>query len=216
MRLGLGSLCKVSISFTQFIPKHVKELLILTQHNVCTSIVQLVILTQNTLCLVLCISFLKYFVVTLRCLTSVPPVVEVLEPPFNSPLQERVANQRIAFPCPAKGTIQFSMSLTFLYVKSILIEHTLSFQTIITELFILIFSNCICILGLPKPVIRWLRNGQELTGNEPGISILEDGTLLLLASLSPLDNGEYTCAAVNDAGSTEKKYQLKVNGDYPS
>ncbi|XP_053178575.1 hemicentin-1 [Scomber japonicus] len=98
---------------------------------------------------------------------QVPPVVEVLEPPFNSPLQERVANQRIAFPCPAKG--------------------------------------------LPKPVIRWLRNGQELTGNEPGVSILEDGTLLILASVSPLDNGEYVCAAVNDAGSTERKYQLKVN-----
>lgn len=70
-----------------------------------------------------------------------------------------------------------------------------------------------CSSGLPKPVIRWLRNGQELTGNEPGVSILEDGTLLILASLSPLDNGEYTCAAVNEAGSTEKKYQLKVNGD---
>lgn len=69
--------------------------------------------------------------------------------------------------------------------------------------------------GLPKPVIRWLRNGQELTGNEPGVSILEDGTLLILAALSPLDNGEYTCAAVNEAGSTEKKYQLKVNGDRP-
>uniref|UniRef100_A0A3P9M5Z2 Hemicentin 1 n=1 Tax=Oryzias latipes TaxID=8090 RepID=A0A3P9M5Z2_ORYLA len=95
-----------------------------------------------------------------------PPVVEVLEPPFNSPLQERVANQRIAFPCPAK---------------------------------------------LPKPVIRWLRNGQELAGNEPGVSILEDGTLLILASVSPLDNGEYVCTAANDAGSTEKKYQLKVN-----
>lgn len=67
--------------------------------------------------------------------------------------------------------------------------------------------------GLPKPVIRWLRNGQELTGNEPGVSILEDGTLLILASVSPLDNGEYVCAAVNDAGSTERKYQLKVNGD---
>lgn len=67
--------------------------------------------------------------------------------------------------------------------------------------------------GLPKPVIRWLRNGQELTGNEPGVSILEDGTLLILASLSPLDNGEYVCAAANDAGSTERKYQLKVNGD---
>ncbi|TMS20257.1 Hemicentin-1, partial [Larimichthys crocea] len=65
--------------------------------------------------------------------------------------------------------------------------------------------------GLPKPVIRWLRNGQELTGNEPGVSILEDGTLLILASVSPLDNGEYVCAAINDAGSTERKYQLKVN-----
>ncbi|KAG7230562.1 hypothetical protein INR49_025278 [Caranx melampygus] len=102
-----------------------------------------------------------------QLVVQVPPVVEVLEPPFNSPLQERVANQRIAFPCPAKG--------------------------------------------LPKPVIRWLRNGQELTGNEPGVSILEDGTLLILASVSPLDNGEYVCAAVNDAGSTERKYQLKVN-----
>ncbi|XP_028301363.1 hemicentin-1 isoform X2 [Gouania willdenowi] len=100
-------------------------------------------------------------------LVQVPPVVEILEPPFNSPLQERVANQRIAFPCPAKG--------------------------------------------LPKPVIRWLRNGQELEGNEPGVSILEDGTLLILASVSPLDNGEYVCTAANDAGSTEKKYQLKVN-----
>lgn len=61
-------------------------------------------------------------------------------------------------------------------------------------------------------MIRWLRNGQELTGNEPGVSILEDGTLLLLASVSPLDSGEYMCTAANDAGSTERKYQLKVNG----
>ncbi|XP_017276034.1 hemicentin-1 isoform X1 [Kryptolebias marmoratus] len=102
-----------------------------------------------------------------KVLVQVPPVVEVLEPPFNSPMQERVANQRIAFPCPAKG--------------------------------------------LPKPVILWLRNGQELTGNEPGVSILEDGTLLILASVSPLDDGEYVCTAANDAGSTERKYQLKVN-----
>uniref|UniRef100_A0A8C1I856 Hemicentin 1 n=1 Tax=Cyprinus carpio TaxID=7962 RepID=A0A8C1I856_CYPCA len=93
--------------------------------------------------------------------------LHVSEPPFNSPLQERVANQQITFPCPAKGT--------------------------------------------PEPVIKWFRNGQELTGNEPGVSILEDGTLLILASVSPLDNGEYTCMAVNDAGTTEKKYQLKVN-----
>uniref|UniRef100_A0A3Q4HTJ7 Hemicentin 1 n=1 Tax=Neolamprologus brichardi TaxID=32507 RepID=A0A3Q4HTJ7_NEOBR len=104
-----------------------------------------------------------------QLVVQVPPVVEVLEPPFNSPLQERVANQRrFVFPLSP--------------------------------------SDC-----LPKPVIRWLRNGQELTGNEPGVSILEDGTLLILASVSPMDNGEYVCTAANDAGSTERKYQLKVN-----
>lgn len=49
------------------------------------------------------ISFIIYTTFMTICLFLVPPVVEVLEPPFNSPLQERVANQRIAFPCPAKG-----------------------------------------------------------------------------------------------------------------
>ncbi|KAK0141477.1 Hemicentin-1 [Merluccius polli] len=120
------------------------------------------------LILVLILVLVLVLILVQVCLLM-PPVVEVLEPPFNSPLQERVANQRIAFPCPATG--------------------------------------------LPKPVIRWLRNGEELTGVEPGVSILEDGTLLLLSSVSPLDNGEYSCTAANDAGSTQKKYQLKVNGD---
>lgn len=67
--------------------------------------------------------------------------------------------------------------------------------------------------GTPTPVIKWLRNGQELTGNEPGLTIMEDGTLLILASVSQLDNGEYVCTAANEAGTTQKKYQLKVNGE---
>ncbi|XP_062437683.1 hemicentin-1 [Rhea pennata] len=96
-----------------------------------------------------------------------PPTIADLNPPYSSPFQERVANQRVAFPCPAKG--------------------------------------------IPKPVIKWLRNGRELTGSEPGISILEDGTLLIIASVTPSDNGEYTCMAVNEAGSTERKYNLKVH-----
>ncbi|XP_029473326.1 LOW QUALITY PROTEIN: hemicentin-1 [Rhinatrema bivittatum] len=96
-----------------------------------------------------------------------PPTVEEVEPPFNTPYQERVANQRIAFPCPAKG--------------------------------------------VPKPIIKWFRNGKELTGNEPGTSILEDGTLLIIASVTLHDNGEYMCVAVNEAGSTERKYNLKVH-----
>lgn len=63
-------------------------------------------------------------------------------------------------------------------------------------------------------MIKWLRNGEELTGSEPGVSILEDGTLLTLASVSPRDSGEYVCVAVNDAGTTERKYLLKVNGEF--
>ncbi|GCC29770.1 hypothetical protein chiPu_0008212 [Chiloscyllium punctatum] len=95
-----------------------------------------------------------------------PPTVEDPGPPYNNPFQERVANQRIAFPCPAKG--------------------------------------------IPKPVIKWLRNGRELTGTEPDVSILDDGTLLI-DTVSPHDNGEYVCVAVNEAGTSERKYQLKVH-----
>ncbi|XP_036351171.2 hemicentin-1 [Ochotona princeps] len=100
-------------------------------------------------------------------LVQEPPTVEVLEPPFNTPFQERVANQRIAFPCPAKGT--------------------------------------------PKPTITWLHNGQQLTGREPGISILEGGALLVIASVAPSDRGDYICVAVSEAGATERKYNLQVH-----
>uniref|UniRef100_A0A8B9BNN6 Hemicentin 1 n=1 Tax=Anser brachyrhynchus TaxID=132585 RepID=A0A8B9BNN6_9AVES len=102
-----------------------------------------------------------------KCVASNSPTIDDLDPPYNSPFQERVANQRIAFPCPARG--------------------------------------------IPKPVIKWLRNGRELTGSEPGISILEDGTLLVIASVTPSDNGEYICVATNEAGNTERKYNLKVH-----
>uniref|UniRef100_A0A8C2VRJ2 Hemicentin-1 n=1 Tax=Chinchilla lanigera TaxID=34839 RepID=A0A8C2VRJ2_CHILA len=96
-----------------------------------------------------------------------PPTMEDLEPPFNTPFQERLANQRIVFPCPTKGT--------------------------------------------PRPTIKWLHNGRELTGKEPGISILENGKLLVIASVTPYDSGEYICVAVNEAGTTERKYNLRVH-----
>ena len=67
-------------------------------------------------------------------------------------------------------------------------------------------------LGTPKPTIKWLHNGREVTGQEPGVSILEDGALLVIASVTPHNNGEYICVAVNEAGTTERKYNLKVHG----
>uniref|UniRef100_A0A803W8Y0 Hemicentin 1 n=1 Tax=Ficedula albicollis TaxID=59894 RepID=A0A803W8Y0_FICAL len=98
---------------------------------------------------------------------TVEVTVQDLDPPFNSPFQERVANQRIALPCPAKG--------------------------------------------VPKPAVRWLRNGRELSGAEPGLSLLQDGTLLLIAALAPSDAGDYVCVAANEAGSTQRRYSLKVH-----
>ncbi|XP_040215726.1 hemicentin-1 isoform X1 [Rana temporaria] len=65
--------------------------------------------------------------------------------------------------------------------------------------------------GNPKPVIKWLRNNKELSGTEPGIKIAEDGTLLIISSLTSYDNGEYKCVASNQAGLTERKYNLKVH-----
>ncbi|XP_053325662.1 hemicentin-1 [Spea bombifrons] len=65
--------------------------------------------------------------------------------------------------------------------------------------------------GNPKPIIKWLRNNKELTGAEPGISIVDGGMLLIIDSLTPYDNGEYTCVAINEAGLTERKYNLKVH-----
>ncbi|XP_040264776.1 hemicentin-1 isoform X1 [Bufo bufo] len=66
-------------------------------------------------------------------------------------------------------------------------------------------------IGTPKPVIKWLHNNKELTGAEPGVNITKDGTLLIINSLTPYDNGEYKCVAANEVGLTEKKYNLKVN-----
>ncbi|XP_025019182.1 hemicentin-1 [Python bivittatus] len=95
-----------------------------------------------------------------------PPTVGALNPPYNTPFQERIAKEQIAFPCPVKGT--------------------------------------------PKPMIKWLHNNRELTGNEPGLSILEDGTLLVIASATPYNSGAYICTAINEAGNTEITYNLKV------
>uniref|UniRef100_A0A8C6L964 Ig-like domain-containing protein n=1 Tax=Nothobranchius furzeri TaxID=105023 RepID=A0A8C6L964_NOTFU len=64
------------------------------------------------------------------------------------------------------------------------------------------------VTGVPEPTLTWTKGGKRypLTGNEPGLSILEDGTLLILASVSPLDDGEYVCYAANDGGLQRAQY----------
>ncbi|NXI30722.1 HMCN1 protein, partial [Sterrhoptilus dennistouni] len=74
-----------------------------------------------------------------------------------------------------------------------------------------LWSFPLFLAGVPKPAIKWLRNGRELTGAEPGLSVLQDGTLLVIAALTPSDSGDYVCVAANEAGSTQRRYSLKVH-----
>ncbi|XP_069772736.1 hemicentin-1-like [Narcine bancroftii] len=63
--------------------------------------------------------------------------------------------------------------------------------------------------GTPPPVIHWLQNGLELLHNEPRVSMLEDGSLLI-DSVLPYNSGDYVCIATNEAGSSKRKYRLQV------
>ncbi|XP_043914327.1 hemicentin-2 isoform X2 [Protopterus annectens] len=71
-----------------------------------------------------------------------------------------------------------------------------------------VILNCV-IRGTPPPVIQWIRNGLELSGNEAGIAVLENGSLLI-GLVSSSDAGDYVCRATNEAGSAQKKYRMKV------
>ncbi|CAK8691082.1 unnamed protein product [Clavelina lepadiformis] len=53
--------------------------------------------------------------------------------------------------------------------------------------------------GDPKPTIRWYRNGDELTDENPNIRIEDDGTLTIFV-VTKRDNGKYVCEAENERG----------------
>lgn len=66
--------------------------------------------------------------------------------------------------------------------------------------------NC-RVFGAPKPVVKWIRNGLELTGGR--YKVQESGDLLI-ESVSFSDVGEYTCHAENKFGVKEASGSLIV------
>lgn len=70
------------------------------------------------------------------------------------------------------------------------------------------------LLGSPHPQIRWFRNGLEIHPEQssPEFLVNEDGALIISAA-SASHSGEFMCVATNEAGSVERKTQLKVNGE---
>nr|XP_051696750.1 hemicentin-2 isoform X2 [Oryctolagus cuniculus] len=63
--------------------------------------------------------------------------------------------------------------------------------------------------AVPPPVLSWWKDGQPLA-LRPGIRLLEDQALLEVDAAQVGDAGRYTCEALNQAGRSEKHFNLNV------
>ncbi|XP_058814203.1 neuroglian isoform X1 [Topomyia yanbarensis] len=63
------------------------------------------------------------------------------------------------------------------------------------------------VFGAPKPEVKWIRNGRELTGGR--YQILETGDLFI-RGVEFSDAGEYTCNAINKLGEKSASGELVV------
>ncbi|KAJ8936476.1 hypothetical protein NQ314_012339 [Rhamnusium bicolor] len=74
--------------------------------------------------------------------------------------------------------------------------------------------NMTCrVLGAPKPNVKWIHNGKELTGGRYQIQANGD---LLINTVQFDDRGNYTCYAENKLGNTSVNAKLDVKGKIPS
>uniref|UniRef100_A0A2K6UV43 Hemicentin-2 n=1 Tax=Saimiri boliviensis boliviensis TaxID=39432 RepID=A0A2K6UV43_SAIBB len=64
--------------------------------------------------------------------------------------------------------------------------------------------------GTPKPQVTWRKGpSSEPLRGRPGVAVLEEGSLFL-ASISPMDSGDYECQATNEVGSSSRRAKLVV------
>lgn len=65
------------------------------------------------------------------------------------------------------------------------------------------------VFGAPRPIVKWLKNGVELTGGR--YQVLDSGDLRI-SDVIVTDQGEYTCKAHNKFDSVEARGELQVKG----
>ncbi|GBM98114.1 Hemicentin-1, partial [Araneus ventricosus] len=63
--------------------------------------------------------------------------------------------------------------------------------------------------GTPPPTVTWLKNGLPLT-DEDHVQFINNNYALLFMYASENEAGEYTCIAVNNAGTVEQKFNLTI------
>uniref|UniRef100_A0AAV2JE17 Ig-like domain-containing protein n=1 Tax=Knipowitschia caucasica TaxID=637954 RepID=A0AAV2JE17_KNICA len=64
--------------------------------------------------------------------------------------------------------------------------------------------------GIPEPRLTWLKNGLELLPQSKQVSLIANGSELLIRSVRYEDTGAYTCIAKNEAGVDEDISSLFV------
>ncbi|XP_044749513.1 vascular endothelial growth factor receptor 1-like [Coccinella septempunctata] len=69
--------------------------------------------------------------------------------------------------------------------------------------------------GLPKPIISWFKDDEEITSSGSNFQIDTDENSLVLKSIKLKDEGEYRCEAKNRLGKQQKKWKLEIK-DKPS
>ncbi|XP_072094472.1 roundabout homolog 3 isoform X5 [Mobula birostris] len=65
------------------------------------------------------------------------------------------------------------------------------------------------VIGNPLPSVHWLKDGQRILGNDPRISMLDNGTLQI-TNVQVSDTGIYICVATGSSGETTWSGYLEV------
>jgi len=67
--------------------------------------------------------------------------------------------------------------------------------------------------GVPRPDIRWTRQGEALSSvSEADVRVVDGGRQLDVYNAHLSDAGSYTCTAVNAAGTASKQFVVNVIG----
>ena len=67
--------------------------------------------------------------------------------------------------------------------------------------------------GVPRPTVRWIRDGRRITFvDHPNLRVEDSGRTLRVHSMQLVDIGAYTCLASNAAGNASKQFLLNILG----